>query len=405
MNSETRERLEKLFKEPTQTAGLDWVGMTAIPQNSDRMATLRSLEDALEEFDGKVDSGDAYLVLVRERKRPTATTPNLTPELAPNQKPTLDGIYFPNGKLNAQFLIKNAELLFQSGDYPLSRNIFRTLLNAGEKVAIAHFGIGRCHQAEGKVEAAIAHYEESITYHPTQVVYRRLISALVSLGKFREAAESTQKALVMKDLSPAVRSELNLTAGNCFTRLNQINDAETHYLAALDADPMADAVRANLGALYLQNGRVSDAKRQFQDAAASNPRNAKAHEGLGACAYAEGDRREAHDAFAKSLEIEIQNANAIFYLIKCAYELKSYATAARLAEAYVQVSPVNANMLYSLAGLQFHLGKFSEAEATARRALSIQADHQGALDLVNRVKGMTPTSNPIESEEDAWLRI
>jgi type IV pilus assembly protein PilF len=195
-----------------------------------------------------------------------------------------------------------------------------------------------------------------------------------------------ERALALRDLSKGTLFELHKACGNCWMRAESPENAEKHYQKALELDPMADGIRANIGALYLSTGRIAEAKRFFQDAVASNSRNDKALAGLGSCCLAEGEKRLAHDYFARSLDVNLQNPTGIFYLVKCAYEIKSYATAARIVGDYVQSAPVNTNLLYSLAGLQFHLGRVTEAGVTARKIQELQPQHAGAAELIRMIE-------------------
>lgn len=361
------------------------VDVVPIPAGGDRMVRLRTLEDALQ----STQEGDGFIVHVRPRPVTQAAEAvrEFENETAATEKAASgEGIYRQDGKLNTQYLLRNAELLFSSGDYPLARNIFKAILQSGERTAIALHGTGRCYEAEGKLEEARINYEESIAYHPNLDVYRHLASLLIRQKKDQNAAEVLERALNLKDIPLALRLDMHKAAGNCWTRAQINGSAERHFLRALELDPAQDEIRSNLGALHLQAGKVSEAKRSFQDAIASNPRNALAYAGLAGCLLAEGMKREAHDAFARSLEIQLNNPQALFQLVKLAYELKTYATAARILEDYTQAAPVNANLLYSLSGLQFHLGRIDDSRTTANRILEMSPHHAGAKDLLTMME-------------------
>lgn len=338
----------------------------------DPLERMKDLESAIQSLGESIEADDVYIV----------TVPRPEESVLPPAPPTQEPVYLADGKLNCDYLMRNAELLFTAGDTALARNIYETLLKSGERTAVAHFGLARCFEKEGNFENSLKHYRESVTYHPTKIAYRRWIRLLVKTGDFGAAAEAASTALLMPSLEATLRSELHQVAGNCLAKTENLDQAERHYLKGLECDPTSDDLRANLGALYLQRGKIGDAKRQFQDALAANPSNAKAHEGLGSCYYAEGNAAAAHDSFATGLEIEIQNPHAVFYLIKCAYDLKSYAAAARLGERYIGVAPINAHLLYSVAGLNFHLGKMNESRALLEQALRIQPQHTGAKELM-----------------------
>ncbi len=397
MNQDVTHSLHEVIRKQLHQADFDIVGITAIPAHSDRMIRLRTLQEMLEDFE-EFRSNDTidYLLQIKPRRQQPQQQPqqdNTRIEVT-SSKAAPESIYLPNGKLNIPFLIRNADLLFDSGDYVLAKNIYKTILKTGENTSAALFRMGRCFEAEGKYEEALVHFEESIAYHPSLECFQRLSALLLSQNKDLQAGEILERAMNLKDLNPSARFELFKAAGNCWTRAKRIEYAERNFKKALEINPSADDIRANLGALYLQANKIPEAKRYFRDATASNPENYQAMAGLGSCSLAEGDRKSAHDHFAQSLNIELNNPNAIFYLVKCAYELKSYAVASKILEEYIQIAPVNPNLLYSLAGLQFHLGRIQDAKITTSKILELQSQHEGAKDLLNLIERYTgPTAS------------
>lgn len=355
--------------------GFDLVDLVPIPAHGDRMLRFRTVQEALEEFES--DGSMGYLVQIR-RQAPAVSAPAADTS-------ALEGVWMPDGKLNVQYLVRNAELLFSAGEFTLAGNIYKSLLDAGVNSGFSLYWMGRCLEAEGKSEEACHSYEEALTWNPTLEAYRHFGGLLIRSRKNHQAAEIYERALNLKTLSADTRFELHKTAGNCWMRAEKDAQAEKHYRQALQINPSADDIQANLGALYLQGAKTSDARRFFQDALAANPANDRALSGLGSCWLADGDRQQAHDAFAKSLEINLANPTAVFHLVKCAYQIRSYATAARILGEYVQTAPVSTNLLYSLAGLQFHLGQHGEAAKTARQILDMKAGHAGAADLLKLI--------------------
>ncbi len=396
-------RLDQLLQETLSSRlkaeGYD-IDLVAVPGAGDRMVRVRTLEEAIEDFERE---GDTQGYLVQIRPASAGASASAGPQPFPGVKEeslfsaltdeTLHaagtgasaadpGIYLTDGRLNLPYLSQNAMLLFSAGEYTLARNIYQTLLSSGERSGEAHFWMGRCFEAEGKFDGARKHFEESITFHPTLEAYRHYASLLIRIQKDEEAAEVMERALKLKNLPASERFELHKAAGNSWMRAEKLEPAQDHYLQALALDPAAEGIHASLGALHLQQGRTQEARKHFESALALNSRCEKALSGLGSCAYQENRKREAHDFFARSLEIRLNNPTAVFYLVKCAYELKTYAPAARLLADYIDIAPVNANLLYSLAGLQYHLGRLEQSAATAERILSIQPTHPGAQELV-----------------------
>jgi len=367
--------------------GMELVDAIPLPRAVDRMVRLRTLEEALEEFDQDRDVRClTYLVQIRPAGETNRAEAAKAQAVAAARVTDSEPIYLADGSVNLPFLQRSAELLFSSGEYGLARNIYKTILTSGDRSDIAHFGIACCDEAEGKAADAIRHYEESIAYQPTLEAYRRLASLLTRWKKDQQCAEVLQRALHLKGLGEAELFELHLACGNAWLKSENPPLAENHYRSALEIRPGSDAIFGNLGALYLQMGRTSDARQHFQKVVEINPGADQAHAGLGACALADGDRRGAHDHFAAAVDANLQNSSALYQLVRLAYELKIHATATRLLESYCESAPVNANLLYSLAGLQYHLSRTDDAATTCRRILAIQKEHGGAKDLLRRMQ-------------------
>jgi Flp pilus assembly protein TadD len=381
----------------------DIVDVVPIPMHGDRIVRLRTLEEALIDFDQTGESSElpvmGYFVQVKPRGRVSKT--QVKPQTAAPSVPAsrvetvradekiqpsaVEGIYLSDGKLNTPYLLQSAEMLYSSRDYALARNIYKAIISSGDKTSVALLGLARCFEAEGRLEEARINYEESIAYHAQPEAYKALTALLIRQKKDQEAAEVIERALHHRQLEPSLRYELHKTAGNCWGRLGSVREAERHYRKALEIRPDADEMCTNLGVLYLQNGRLEEAKRHFNDALASNPQSHQALCGLGSCALAEGEKTAAHGWFARALQIELKNPTAIFHLVKCAYEIKNYAVAAKILEDYIEVAPINIHLLYSLAGLQFHLGRAQDARHTCQRIQQLSPEHTGAQEILRRL--------------------
>lgn len=402
---------EAIRKSMPESADLEVIDVIAVPSKGDRMARVRTIEEALEDFDrfendrtrtyliqlrpkearqdqtGVPTYGNANLIdrMVEETMRPAQTVEsnpsNPSVRMAPSEP-----LYLPDGKLNVDFLFRNAGVLFENREYALARNIYKTVLQGHERPALALYWIGRTFEAENKVDQALKTYEHSATFQPSIDTFQKMAAIYMRRKKDSQAAEVLERALQLKDLSPLLRCEVLKACGNSWVRAGQPDRAITHYKAALTLAPRSEWILSNLGVALIKAKRPAEAVQVFQSVLSLNARNTKALSGLGAAHAALGDSRAAHDAFAKSLDIDIQNPEAVFQLVKHAYELKSYATATRLVEQYVDVAPVNVHLLYSLAGLQFHLGRLADARRTLSRVFSIQEGHAGAKELLELIE-------------------
>jgi tetratricopeptide (TPR) repeat protein len=397
-----------------------------IPSHGDKILRLRSLEEILDQFDQydhvafNSDASGTELVQYIVRVKPKVTpAPEPTRELSQlededhepslggdsSPRPILDGLYLPNGKLNVVFLMKNAEILFDAGDFALARNVFKTIAQSGERTGMALYGIARCYEAEKKNLEAVDFYEQAITYHPSLESYQRLASLQISLGLHSKAADAYERALHGKEMETKARFEMHLSCGNSWMIAKKPENAEPHFKRALEIEPRSAEILVNLGSIGLEKKAFLDARHFFENAIIFNPEKGtkiKALVGLGLCAMGAGDKRAAHDFLAQSLEIQINQPTAIFHLVKCAFELKSYATATRVLEEYIQIAPVNKNLLYSLAGLQFHLKRYSDSWTTCNRTLQIAPDHVGSQDLKKLLESkMNSAASSLASLEGA----
>lgn len=381
--------LQQSISKQLNLDGFDVIDLLPIPKRGDKLVRIKSIEEMIEEFESN-HSDVSYTYLVQIRHKPlSGGAPNQkedSPTLhTPVNRPRLDGVFLPNGKLNVNFLLKNAEILFKGGEYALARNIYKNILRTGECTSTALYWLGRTFESEEKLEESIPYYEDSLAYLPSLETYQRLSSVLIHLMKYQEAAELLEKALHLKEIQKSGKFEIHKKIGQCWLNSRAPEKAEDHFKKALHVEPMADDVLVTLGSLYLQKSKTEESKRRYEDALTINSKNEHAHLGLGTCLYMEGDKSQAHDHFVKSLEINLNNATAIFYLVRCAYELKSYSAATRLVAEYVKTAPVNASLLYSLAGLQFHFGKLGESQQTLQNLLQLSPNHTGAMDLMKLI--------------------
>jgi tetratricopeptide (TPR) repeat protein len=382
--------LHEGIKKQLHPKNYELLEMIQLPPTGDNQVRIQTLQELLNEFDtSKAPEAIAFLIQIRPKN---SLSPSMKTEKSEIQA-SQEAIYLSNGKLNVPYLFKNAEILFNAGDYPLARNILKSILASGTHTGPALYHMGKCFEAEGKLEEARANYEQAITYHPTIETYRNLAQLLIKQKKDQNAAEILKRSLHVKNLTPSIRFELHKTIADCWSRAQKQDEAEQHYLKALEIDPSADDIRTKLGNDYLQNNRIGEAKRYFKEALSSQPKNHLALAGLGSCYFTEGDKKSAHEYFVKSLEIEINSPSTLFFLVKCAYETKTYSTATTLLSKYIELAPQNTNLLFSLAGLQFHLGRMQDAKNTTLKILQIQPQHGEAKNLINMIDRYLVPSN------------
>lgn len=284
------------------------------------------------------------------------------------------------------FLLENARLLEESGDYPLARNIYNALVRKGLLIPQGLAGMARTYEKEGDSEKAIRCYQEAIAYSSELPFYQGLAALQIRVGDDEAAAQSILHALGLSDLKDADKFELHKSLGNCYTRMGEYDKAEHHYRKAYELNSQSDVLQVNVGSLALQKADLDSAQKHFQKALELNPNNEKAVSGLGMVHLGRNATDRAHDCFVAALKLNLNNLGAIYNLVKCAYDLKKYGDAAQILKSYIATNPVNTNILYSYAGILFHQGEYRQANDEVTKILESNPNHAGAKELGALIK-------------------
>jgi len=362
----------------------DLLDVIPVPTGADKMVKMQTLQEAIEEFENDEINTISYLVRVKLKKRIKKLTKTSRKEES-LKKSHLQKIYKRDGTINIEYLENNAQVLFNSKEYELSKNIYLTILNSGQKSCAALRGLGSCSKEMGDYLSAQNYFEEAIAYKPGFSCYKDLIEVLLLQGKNRYVGEVIERVLKIDKLSDEEKFDLHKTAGNAWMKAEFFDKSENHFKSALNANPFADDVQSNLGSLYLNFGKIDQAIRAFEDAIASNSKNENAHLGISICLYNNGDKKEAHKYLIKCLELNINNPTAVYYLIKTSYETQSFTKAVNLLEIYTKIDSCNINIIYSLAGMLFHLGKMRKSSDQCNKIIEMDPLHKGAKKLLNMI--------------------
>lgn len=372
--------IKEALKKQLLQNNFDIMNIIPLPHYTDRFTRLQTLKETLEDIeDSKTPEDLEYFLQIRPKS-------NEKQKIDPiNQGP--ESIYFPNGKINAHFLIKNGDILFEFKEYSLAKKIYKTILISGESTAIAHQRIGKCCEAEGQLEEAKKNYEQSIAFQPSYLTYQLLSSTLMQLGKDLQAIDTLTRALHLKGLSKNYLFEIHKKIGECWIRSKKIEEAEKSLLIAVEINPESYETHLQLGDIYYKKNEINNAKKSYQEVINLHPKNYQALSGIGLCYVAEKNTTLAHDYFYQSLYVEINNPKILVQLITCAYEIKSFSKTIQILEKYSQnVSHPNIHILYSLANLQYHIGKLEEAKKTIRKILNLDPNHIGACQLSKTIQ-------------------
>jgi len=380
--------LQNLLEKKVTEEGYDLIGVQSVPKTNDRLLKLRTVEEFLSEFDQDKEDGTISFIVGIRPKTKTKGSEVIIEQISNADEENGQSAYLENGKLNEVFLLKNAEILIQAGEYHLAKNIYKKFIQANQSLHLAYQGIGVCEELEGHLELAIKNYEESIAYHPSLPVLKFLIKALITQNRAKYAIEIIERALLFRGIDSETQFELLKVAGNITFDQSEYERANEFYTKALSLKPTADEIKSNQAAVFLKQGKLQESKRSYEDALSSNPKNLLALLGIAEVHFNLGNRKEALFYYSEALNIDIKNQKAIFYLVKLSYELKLYEMAEKYLKKYIEFCPISASILYSLAGVQFHLKKYVESKNTCEKIIQIRSDHEGAHGLIKKISSL-----------------
>jgi len=205
--------------------------------------------------------------------------------------------------------------------------------------AETHNNLGLALKKQGKLEEAIAHYEQAIILQPNCAeLYINLASALKMQNYFEEAIASYQQALNLQPNSAEIHNNL----GAILQELGWLEEAiasyqlaltlqpssveiqhnlemalvevVAYYQQALTLNPNAPEVHTNLGNALREQGRWEPAISHYQQALALNPNYLDAHNNLGVVLLEQGQPQAAITYYQQPLTLNSNSPNARYNL-------------------------------------------------------------------------------------------
>ena len=252
-----------------------------------------------------------------------------------------------------------------------------------EHFAGVHATMGLLYSQRGMPEDAAKEFRRAIELQPDHAeAMNNLGNVLLQLGKTDEALAQYRKAFQIR---PTYADALN-NLGLALLQQGKLSEATGHFLAALDLRPQYADARNNLGYALLQQGRYADAEPQFRASIAIKNSVAQAHHNLALCLFALGRVKEALESYQNAIDVnaeQLGSINNLAWLLATTPDaaLRNGNRSLELANQAMRLSGgTDPIVLHTLAAAQAELGRFSEAAATAERALgSLTTQHNPAL--------------------------
>jgi tetratricopeptide (TPR) repeat protein len=292
---------------------------------------------------------------------------------------------------------------------------YRNVLQLDPNHALAHFELAKAYLELGRGKDAYWELSEAVRLAPENVEARLTLGGLSMIARnYQEALEQAEKTL---ELDPS-RSSAHLLYAQALERLERVEEAEDHYLRAIDADPESGPYRLVTAGYYIRRGdrgkaepmlraftevepgfrsytslarfqaddeaRVSEAIASFEQAveASTEDNLAAAIQNLATYKFALGKRAEATALLESSIESRPLNSDGkldLIYLLARFYRAEGNVEGADdLIESATAAQPNDVKPYLILSAYRGRQGDLEAALAAAEAALEVDPGHTKA---------------------------
>ena len=175
------------------------------------------------------------------------------------------------------------------------------VLSMSDMRAITALNLGTEFQAQGRLDDAIAQYQQVLLVTPDDALtHSNLGTALAAQGKLEAAVDHYEQALALAPGDADSYSNL----GNALSALNRTEDAISNFRRALDIDPSSAAAHGALGIALQSQGQIAEAVVHLRQAINLAPAPADLHNNLGVALASQNQLEEAARHFGRALELD-----------------------------------------------------------------------------------------------------
>jgi len=238
---------------------------------------------------------------------------------------------------------------------------------------MGEFTLALFYERTGQYAEAIPHYAELVHLAPSPfVTYTKMGECLQKLGRHSEAITHFEKALSLQPNFP----ETQLGLAGSLEATGKMAEAETHFKEAVRLNPGDAMAHYKLGLHYQANGDFSSAKGELEEARRIAYLEPDIVFAIGRLYFQQGMKKEAAENYEACLKLNADNVvvlNDLAWIRAASADasLRNGEQAIRLARRACELTK-NAQpyLLGTLANAYAESGRFNEAIATAREAIS-----------------------------------
>jgi tetratricopeptide (TPR) repeat protein len=191
-----------------------------------------------------------------------------------------------------------------AGKRPPSLTELKQAVAANPQSPQAHYSLGLKYESLGKTKKALGEYQKALSLKPDdEKVLFSLARLMGTLGQPGSAIAILNKAVKLKPDFAEARSLLAVeynSQGVALLEQGNLDDAREAFEAGIKANGGAaetEALRNNLGCLYVRENRLEEAADTFRDVLRQNQDVAQAHYNLALIYYTQGDYQAASQEF------------------------------------------------------------------------------------------------------------
>ncbi len=245
-------------------------------------------------------------------------------------------------------------------------------------------------QKRGRYAEAVAAWRKALDANPDEPLARRNLgmALMLSGGNREEADRHLQRAAELEARSAVRLDPARATAWNdlgvLLLRYGKVEEAIAEFRRAVSLEPGCAAARSNLGTALARTGVREEAAAELSKALEIDPRYAPAHHHLGQIMLARGNPDEAIAAWRRALEITPDYPEASDSLATALCDRGQVAEALNQWRKGIELRPDDGPLLRHLAWVLATCrdGRFrngGEALSLARRALRLSGGKDAAV--------------------------
>jgi len=262
------------------------------------------------------------------------------------------------------------------------------LLPRDEGKAATHFNLANALVKQGKIDAAIGHFEEAVRLRPNIAVTHTVLGdALSSLGRFDQAIRHYREAIRIESNSAQNHEGL----ASALVRSGSLEEGLQQANEAIRIDPSYADPYFTRGLARERSGQQMDAAiADYQTALRLDPGYAEAHYNLGGLLLGQGKPNETVEHMSEAVRLAPRFFPARRKLAEVLATLGRNREALPQIEEVLKNDPNDGEAHFILGRIQAGLGETESAILHYREALKRRPDHVGALNNLAWILATTP---------------